>query len=87
MDVFDKNYHIRRPCNFFLPWFTISITDYTQSGNCYFLAYISIMMEKSAQPGKDGGARPPPITISTITYKIVVFTPAERADTLPLYLL
>jgi hypothetical protein len=43
----------------------------------------SIMMEKSAQPG----ARPPPFTISTITYKIVVHAPAKRADTLPIFLL
>jgi hypothetical protein len=37
-----------------------------QSGNCRFLADIyPIMMEKSAL----GGTRPPPFTISTITYK------------------
>jgi hypothetical protein len=34
-----------------------------------------------------GGARPPPFTRSTITYKIAVCSPAERADTLPLFLL
>ncbi len=34
-----------------------------------------------------GGALPPPFTISTITYKVVVYAPAERADTLPLFLL
>ncbi len=35
-----------------------------------------------------GGARPSPFTIlSAITYKFVVFAPAERADTLPLFLL
>ncbi len=34
-----------------------------------------------------GGARPPPFTISTITYKVAVYAPAERADTLPLFLL
>jgi hypothetical protein len=51
-----------------------------------------IMMEKSAQPGE--GARPPPFTLFTITYKIEVYALAERADTppppissLPLYLL
>ena len=32
-----------------------------------------------------GGARPPPFTLSTITYKVVVYAPAERADTLPLF--
>jgi hypothetical protein len=31
-----------------------------------------------------GGARPPPFNISTITYKVVVYAPAERADTFPL---
>ncbi len=34
-----------------------------------------------------GGARPPPFTISTITYKVVVYAPDEMADTLPLFLL
>ena len=31
--------------------------------------------------------RPPPFTISTITYKVVLYAPAERAGTLPLFLL
>jgi hypothetical protein len=48
----------------------------------------SIMMEKSAQPVvRVGGARPPPFTLSTITSKVVVYSPAERADALPLFLL
>jgi hypothetical protein len=52
----------------------------------------SIMMEKLAQAGEGGGvhAHPPPrptFTISTITSKVVVYAPAERADTLPLFLL
>jgi hypothetical protein len=36
-----------------------------------------------------GDARPPPFTQFTITFKVVVYAPAERADTstLPLYLL
>jgi len=34
-----------------------------------------------------GGARPPPFTITTTTYKVVVYAPAERVDTLPLFLL
>jgi hypothetical protein len=33
-----------------------------------------------------GGARPSPFTISTITYKVVVYAPGERADTLPIFL-
>ncbi len=44
-------------------------------------------MENSAQAGEVGGERPPPFALSTITYKVVVFAPAERADTLPLFLL
>jgi hypothetical protein len=45
------------------------------------------MMEKLAQPGEVGGVLPPPFTMSTITYKVVVYAPAERADTLTLFLL
>jgi hypothetical protein len=44
------------------------------------------MMEKLSQAGEGGGARPPPFTLSTITYKVVVYTPAERTDTLPIFL-
>jgi hypothetical protein len=50
-------------------------------------------MEKSAQPGEGGDARPPPFTKSTVTYKVVVYAPAEKAGThppisaLPLYVL
>jgi hypothetical protein len=45
----------------------------------------SIMMEKSALAGEVGGARPPPFTLFSITYKLAVYAPAERADTLPLF--
>jgi hypothetical protein len=45
------------------------------------------MMVKSAWPGEGGGARPPPFTLSTITSDVVVYAPAVRADTLPLFLL
>ncbi len=45
------------------------------------------MMEKSAQPGEGGGCTPALFHISSITYKAVVFAPAERADKLPLFLL
>ena len=31
-----------------------------------------------------GGARPPPLTIFTITYKVAMYALAERADTLTL---
>ncbi len=41
------------------------------------------------RPGlvRGGGAHPPPFTITTIMSKVVVYAPAERADTLPLFLL
>jgi hypothetical protein len=46
------------------------------------------MMEKSAQPGEVKGCHTHPhFTISIITYKFVVYTPTERADTPPLFLL
>ncbi len=41
---------------------------------------------KIAQPGEGWGGITPFI-ISTITYKVLVYAPAERADTLPLFLL
>jgi hypothetical protein len=41
--------------------------------------------EKTDLDGEFGGARPPPLTLITITYKVSVYTPAERADTLPLF--
>jgi hypothetical protein len=43
------------------------------------------MMEKLAQACEAEGARPTPFTISTITYKVVVYIPAAREDTLPNY--
>jgi hypothetical protein len=46
----------------------------------------SIIREKSAQPGEDGGCTPN-IFYSTVTHKVVVYAPAERADTLTLFLL
>jgi hypothetical protein len=46
------------------------------------------MMEKLAQPGEGEGLTPIPFFyISTFTYKVVVCAPAERTDTLPLFLL
>ncbi len=69
----------------------IAPTEYTQSGNGHFLGLHFIMRAKSAQAGEGGGARPhPPFTISTFTFKVVVYyAPTERADTcaLPLFLL
>ncbi len=42
-------------------------------------------MEKLAQAGEGGDARPPPFIIFTITYKVAVYAPSEGADTLPLF--
>ncbi len=45
----------------------------------------SIMMEKSALAGEGGGCTPgpPSFTLFTVMYKVVVYAPAKRADTLP----
>jgi hypothetical protein len=48
------------------------------------------MMEKSALAGEGGdsgvhGARPPPFSLFTITYKVAVYAPAEWADTFTLF--
>ncbi len=47
----------------------------------------SIMMKNQPSLVKVVGARLPPFTISTITFKVVMYAPAERADKLPLFLL
>jgi hypothetical protein len=54
---------------------------------CPIFGVQSIMMEKSALAGEGGGggARPPPFTLVTITYKVAVYAPTKRADTLPLF--
>jgi tripartite-type tricarboxylate transporter receptor subunit TctC len=44
------------------------------------------MMEKQPSLVRVGGARPPPFTIFTITYKVALYAPAKRADTNILYL-
>jgi hypothetical protein len=44
------------------------------------------MMEKSAQPGELGDACTP-TPFHYIMYKVVVYASAERADTLPLFIL
>ncbi len=53
--------------------------------NGHFLAYIPSWQKKSAQPSEGGGARPPPFILTTITYRVVVYAPAERTDTLPYF--
>ncbi len=62
---------------------TVRTTEYTQSGNCHFLAYIPPRWKNQPSLLRLGGARPPPFTKSTIAYTVVVYAPAERADTLP----
>jgi hypothetical protein len=42
------------------------------------------MIEKLAHAG-EGWRAPTPFTISTMTYKVAVKAPAERADKLPLF--
>jgi hypothetical protein len=66
---------------------SVAATEYTEwHSNGPFLA--NIVMEKLAQAVEGVGvARPPPLTISTITYKTVVYAPAERADIILLFLL
>ncbi len=58
---------------------TVHTTEYTQRGNCRFLAYIPSWWKN--QPWlvrvRGGGARPPPFTLFTIMYKVAVFAPAE----------
>ncbi len=43
------------------------------------------IMEKSALAGEGGGCTSTLFQPITITYKFAVYTPAERADTLPLF--
>jgi hypothetical protein len=63
----------------------ICATEYTQSGDGRFLAYIPSMMEKSALGGEGGGVRAHPLSLVTITYKDAVYAPTVRADTLALF--
>jgi hypothetical protein len=60
-------------------------TEYTQSGNGRFLAYIPSLWKNQPWLVRVGSARPPPFTLFTFTYKVAVYTPAERADILPLF--
>ncbi len=45
----------------------------------------SVMRVKLVLAGEGGGARPPPHITFTITNKVPVYAPAERADTLTLF--
>jgi hypothetical protein len=62
--------------------FDLATEQDTQSGNGHLLANIPSWMVKSAQPGEGWD-----FTLSTITSKVVVYAPAERADTLLLFAL
>jgi hypothetical protein len=59
---------------------SVYTTEYTQSDDCRFLAY---MMEKSALAGEGGCAlcKPTPFQPITITYKAAVYAPAEGKNT------
>ncbi len=46
----------------------------------------SIIMLKSAQPGGGGGVHALPLSLYLLS-RVVVYAPAERADTLPIFLL
>ncbi len=61
-------------------------TEYTQSGNCRFLAHIH--HDGNISPGWWGSgmsAHPPTVILVIITYKGAVYAPGERANTLPLF--
>ncbi len=64
----------------------VGSTEYTEWQG-HFLTYIPSLMEKLALAGEGWGLHAHPFSISTITYKVVVYALAERADTLPLFLL
>ncbi len=69
-------------------WYTVNPTEHKEWQ--WLLSGVhSIMMEKNFQAGEGGGggARPPPFTVSTITYKVGMYAPAERVDSLPLFIL
>jgi hypothetical protein len=55
----------------------------------HFLVYSTFHHDGKISPVwcEWGGARPHPFTLFTITYKVEVYAPAERADELPLFLL
>jgi hypothetical protein len=62
-------------------------TEYTQSGNGWFLAYIPSWWKNQPWLVRVGLYAHPlsRFTLFTITYKVAVYAPAERADTLPLF--
>jgi hypothetical protein len=71
--------------SFFVSWCVLS-TEYREWQRPLSGVH-SIMMVKSAQPGEVGGCTPSPFPSTYTTSKVVVCALAERADTLPLFLL
>jgi hypothetical protein len=59
----------------------VTTTEYPKSGNGHFLAYIPSCWKNQPSLVRVGGASPPPFTIYTIKYKVAMYAPAERADT------
>jgi hypothetical protein len=67
-----------------VPSLLFNTTEYTQSGNGHFLAYIPSWWKNQPSLVRmgGGGARTPPFTISIITKLwVVVYAPTERVDT------
>ncbi len=61
----------------------VSITEYTHTEWQRPLSGVhSILIEKLA--GEGGGCTPTPLTLFTITYKVALYAPAQRTDTLTL---
>ncbi len=67
-------------------WFGIFIgTEYTESSNGHLLAYIPSWWKNQPSLVRVGGYTPTPFHSITIPSKVVVYAPAERADTLPYF--
>jgi hypothetical protein len=66
------------------------ISQSTQSGNGHFLAYIPSTRVKPARAAARVGVHAYPISLylpSRTNYCSILYAPAEKADTLPLFLL
>jgi hypothetical protein len=56
----------------------VRTTEYIQSGNGRFLAYIPSRYKNLPRLVRVGGAHPPPFKIFTSTFKVALYAPAER---------
>jgi hypothetical protein len=65
-------------------WSIEKTTEYTEL-QPLLTGVHSVMRVKLVLAGEGGGARPPPFFTFTITSKVVVYAPAEWADTLTLF--